>query len=67
MIITVKANTAAAKCDINGVFSSNIRPNIYAMNKESKVVKSGFNGKYTWYIVEYYSGYSFITNLDVAK
>jgi hypothetical protein len=65
MTITVKMNTNAAKCNADGVFSSNIRPNIYAMDKVSEVVKSGNNGKYTWYVVKYYESYSFVTNQDV--
>ncbi len=67
MTVTVKMNTNAAKCNADGIFDSNIRPNIYTMDKISKVVKNGYNGKYNWYVVEYYSGYSFVTSQDIVK
>ncbi len=67
MTITIKMNTAAAKCNAEGIFSSNIRPNIYAMDKVSEVVKSGHNGNYAWYVVKYYDGYSFVTSQDLVK
>ncbi len=72
MTVTIKMNTAAAKCNAEGIFSSNMRPNIYVLDKVSNVVKTGCaqeaTGRaYRWYVVEYYGGYSFVTTQDLVK
>jgi hypothetical protein len=67
MHVTVKINTHAAQTNRDGVFSSNIRPNVYFMDTVSKVVKSCYNGKFMWYVVEYGAGYSFVTSQDLVK
>lgn len=65
--VTVKMNTLAHKCDIDGNFSNNIRPHHFVVEKDCEVIKTGFsnNRSYQWYVVRVFASYVFVTDRDV--
>jgi len=72
MTITISINTHAAQCNAEGIFSSNIRPNVFFRETVAEVVKTGVapnigRKPYTWYVVKYGSGYAFVTDRDIVK
>lgn len=73
MKITIAAGTQASSCDKEGTLDHNIRPNVYSVARESEVVKTGtvaakgYSRGYTWYVVKYFGGYSFVTDRDLVQ